>query len=216
MIGLDAVSLTTGYDHGRRVILDRASFAFTPGLWHVAAEPASDARHLVQFLAGSHRPVEGNVACRGPRSWPLAQFAPFGPYLSGLDIIDTLCSLYALERRETFHLFHALFSQPDWLAVRFDRWPVSLRRRFGHIAFLAPAFEVYLLDATPVLPDRDFYRRWRTLFLERVAGKVTIIASGEHRAALRDFPGERLLLSGGKLRRVSQSPSELAPTMAAE
>ena len=46
----------------------------------------------------------------------------------------------------------------------FDRWPQALQRQFGHIAFLAPAFDIYLLDVSPVLADADFYPRWRALF----------------------------------------------------
>jgi hypothetical protein len=64
-----------------------------------------------------------------------------------------------------------------------------------------------------VLPQTDFYPRWRALFQQRIAGKVAIVAGGEHRAALQDFPGERLVLSGGALRRAGDTA---ARTMAAE
>lgn len=127
-------------------------------------------------------------------------------------MIDTLCGLYALERHGTFRLFQDLFADPDWLTARFDRWPQALQKQFGHIAFIAPVFDVYLLDISPVLSDADFYRRWRALFLERAAGKTAIIASGEHRAALRDFPGNRVALATGTLNRAEQLP----PAMAAE
>ena len=43
--------------------------------------------------------------------------------------------------------------------------------------------------------------RWRPLFLDRIAGKIVIMATGDHRAALRDFPGERVLLASGRLER---------------
>ncbi|HEY5210120.1 MAG TPA: hypothetical protein VIJ42_11835 [Stellaceae bacterium] len=207
MIALDGITL---HDEGR-VILDRVSVTFGPGMWHLAAAPARDARVLLHLLAGQQAPFGGTVRCRGARSWLLGQFAPFGLHLRGLDIIDTLCSLYALERRGTFRLFHDLLEQPEWLAVRFDRWPRALQRQFGHIAFIAPAFDNYLLDVSPVLPQPDFYRRWRILFGARVAGKTVIIASGEHRAALHDFPGERMTLGAGRLHAAGD-----APAMAAE
>lgn len=207
MIALDAVTLAT---RDRRVVLNGASFAFTSGIWHVAAEPPTDARLLVHCLAGQHEPASGAVRCDGARSWPLGQSAIFGAALSGLDMIDTLCGLYALERSGTFRLFQELFAAPDWLTARFDRWPRALQKQFGHIAFLAPTFDVYLLDISPVLPDADFYRRWRALFLERAAGKTVIVAAGEHRAALRDFPGERIVLAGGMPHRAEPAPSAMA------
>lgn len=195
MIRLDDITLIAH----RRAVLDRASFHFSPGVWHIAGNPPGDARLLIYFLAGYHEPAGGAVRCAGSRSWPLGQTAPFGPALSGLDIIDTLASLYALERRATFRLFRDLLTAPEFLAVQFDRWPQASQRQFGHIAFLAPAFDIYLLDVSPALADADFYPRWRALFRARIAAKTVIVASGEHRAALRDFPGARLSLSGGLL-----------------
>jgi hypothetical protein len=209
MIRLDAVTLI---ERGRAV-LSRASFDFSAGLWHIAAEPHGDARLLIELLAGQQAPAEGAVRYGGARSWPLGQSALFGSYLSGLDTIDALCSLYALERRGTVRLFHDLFAAPEWLTVRFDRWPPALQRQFGQIALLAPAFDIYLLDVSPVLPDIDFYRRWRALFQERAFGKTVIVASGDHRAALRDFPGERVTLAGGTLHREAAAA---APAIAAE
>ena len=210
MIRLDAVTLI----ERARAVLDRASFDFSAGIWHVAAEPHGDARPLIDLLAGQLAPAEGLVRYSGARSWPLGQTALFGSYLSGLDMIDTLCSLYALERRGTFRLFQDLFADPDWLTARFDRWPPALQRQFGHIALLAPAFDIYLFDVSPVLPDAEFYGRWRALFQARATGKTVIVASGDHRAALRDFPGERLMLSGGTLRRAEAARA--SPAMAAE
>ncbi|HEX4111621.1 MAG TPA: hypothetical protein VH020_03720 [Stellaceae bacterium] len=200
MIALDAVTLTVRENQAQRALLDRASFRFTPGIWHIAADPPGDARHLVQFLATCREPAAHGIRCDGPRSWPLAQFAPFGPYLTGIDIIDAMSSLYALERRGTVRLFQYLIDDADWLLARFDRWPPVLQRQFGHIAFLAPAFENYFLDISPIFPDDAFQRRWQPLFHERIAGKTVIIASGQHRATLRDFPGQTLALSGATLR----------------
>ena len=216
MIALDRVSYSVRDHAGRRVILDHASFAFTPGIWHVSADPTGDARLLVRLLAGYHAPAEGRINCRGPRSWPVAQFAPFGPYLTGLDIIDTLCSLYAVERRGALRLFHDLLDQPQWLAHRFDRWPQPAQRQFGHIAVLAPVFETYLLDLSPVLPDGDFYRRWSELFRRRTQGRTVIIASGQHRAARRDFAGIGLVLAQGTLRRAAPDGVAASPALAAE
>jgi hypothetical protein len=156
------------------------------------------------------------VRCKGARSWPLAQAASFGATLTGLDIVDTLCSLYALERRATLRLFRDLLADPDWLALRFDRWPQALQRQFGHIAFVAPAFDTYLLDVSPVLSDGDFYPRWRALFRARIAGKIAIIASGEHRAALRDFPGTKVVLAGGAVHRDEIASIDVSDVMAAE
>jgi hypothetical protein len=216
MIRLDAVSFEVREHAGRRAVLDRASFTFGPGIHHVASEPAGDARHLVQLLAGYRAPSGGRIACRGPRSWPLAQFAPFGVYLTGLDIIDTLCALYALERRGTFGLFRALMPEAEWLERRFDRWPQPVQRQFGHVALLAPVFESYLLDVSPVLPDADFYRRWADLFRRRIAGRSVVIASGHHRAAWRDFPGTRLILTQGGLHPAEGEASGAHPALAAE
>jgi len=212
MIRLDDVTVI---EHGR-AILRRVSFDFAPGVWHLAEEHHGDARLLIDVLAGRRGVAAGVVRCSGARSWPLAQAASLGVYLSGLDMIDMLASLYALERRATQYLFQDLFDQPEWLPRRFDRWPQSLQRRFGHIAMLAPVFDVYLIDISPVLPDGEFYRRWRALFQQRVRGKTVIIASGDHHAARRDFPGPRLLLAGGSLSRAERGATPLRPALAAE
>jgi hypothetical protein len=201
MIALEDVTLTVREHARRRIVLRRASHRFGPGVVHLSADPADDARLLIELLAGFCRAESGSVQGRGLRSWPLARFAPFGMYMTGLDIIDTLCSLYELERRETFQFFRRMLDQPEWLAQRFDRMPQAAQRQFAHTAFLAPDFAVYLLDLTPILPFAEFYRRWRPLFLDRIAGKIVIMATGDHRAAMRDFPGERLLLASGRLER---------------
>lgn len=214
MIRLDRATLHAGVPNRRRAVLDGATFSLAPGIWHLSAEPASDARLLLDVFAGE-RPLDGGEITRDGRcSWPLAQFAALGPALTGLDLIDTVCALYDLERRGTFHFFRHLLDEPDWLGRRFDRWPAAAQRQFGHALFLAPAFDIYLLDVTPVLPDGEFYRRWRVLFRVRAAGKLVVIAAGEHRAAQRDFPGHRLRLAGGVLYRVPEP--EPLPLLAAE
>jgi hypothetical protein len=164
----------------------------------------------MQVLADYREPDRGRVRCVAQRSWLLGQFAPVGMYLSGYDIIDTFCALYELQPRGTFRFFEQMMEEPDWLGLRFDRWPQATQRQFGHAAFLVPAFDVYLLDVTPVLPSADFYRRWRDLFRARIAGKTAIVASGGHRAALQDFPGRRLHLASGMLR----APLVAAPSLA--
>lgn len=211
MIRLDGV---TAIEHGRAV-LDRASFDFTPGIWHLADEHNGDARLLIDVLAANRGVAGGVVRCEGARSWPIAQAASLGAHLNGLDMIDMLASLYALERRATQCLFQEMFDRPEWLPVRFDRWPPILRRHFGHIAILAPVFDVYLLDVSPVLPESDFYSRWRSLFQQRIAGKIVIAASGDHHAARRDFPGARLLLADGALR-LGERPAPPQRALAAE
>jgi hypothetical protein len=200
MIALDAVTLTARENQNARAILDGVSFRFTPGVWHVAADPPGDARLLVQYLATCRDPAAHGIRCDGARSWPLAQFAPFGPYLTGIDIIDAMCSLYGLEWRGTVRLFQYLIDDADWLVARFDRWPQLLQRQFGHIAFLAPQFENYFLDVSPIFPGENFQRRWQPFFRQRIAGKTVIIAGGQHRALLREFPGRTLILSGAGLR----------------
>ncbi|MGH6991620.1 MAG: hypothetical protein ACREE3_17105, partial [Stellaceae bacterium] len=199
MIRLEEVSYAVRDHAGRRIVLNRASFGFGPGIYHIAAAPTADARLLVQLLAGHRAPGDGRIRCSGPRSWPMAQFAPFGIYLTGLDGIDVLCSLYALDRPGTFRLFRELMTEPEWLRQRLDRWPSRAQRQFGQIALLAPVFDSYLLDLSPVYPEPNFQRRWAPLFRQRIAGRTVIIASGEHRAALRQFPGRHLLLTGGTL-----------------
>ncbi len=212
MIALDAATLV---EHGRPV-LNGASFDFAPGIWHVADERPGDARLLIELLAGHRAPAAGAVRCAGARSWPLSRTAPFGFALSGLDMIDALASLYALDRRATVRLFAAMMPDADWLSVRFDRWPQRLQRHFGHVAFLAPTFDVYLLDVSPVLPERELYERWRALFQTRIAGKTVVVTSGDHRAALRDFPGARLTLARGALHRAETAAERAPPAMAAE
>jgi hypothetical protein len=216
MIRLNEVSYAIRDHAGRRTVLERASFQFGAALYHVAAEPAGDARLLVQLLAGHRVPDGGTIDGHGPRSWPMGQFAPFGLYLSGLDIIDALSSLYVLERRGTFRLFRDLMTEPEWLSIRFDRWPRRDQRQFAQIALLAPIFEIYLLDISPVFPETGFHRRWSDLFRQRIAGRTAIIASGQHRAARRDFPGEELVLVGGMLRPAERTERVNPRALAAE
>ncbi len=202
MIRLDRVTLWSGNGAQRRLVLDRASFAFTPGLWRIASEPASDAQRLVRFLAGYRAAEHGQIQSAGLCSWPIAQFAPLGMYLTGADLVDTLCALYALDRAGTFRFFQDMLDEPAWLGHRFDRWPQAAQRQFGLVAFLAPAFDVFLLDVAPVLRGANFAGRWRALFQERSAGKVAIFACADHRALGRDFAGTSLYLSAGALRRI--------------
>jgi ABC-type polysaccharide/polyol phosphate transport system ATPase subunit len=198
-----------------RAVLDRVSFDFAPRIWHIAERQHGDARLLIELLAGQRRPATGTVRSAGARSWALAQVAGFGADLNGIDLIDMIVSLYALDRGDTVRLFRDLFPDAARLAQRFDRWPAALQRRFAHIAILAPAFDTYLLDVSPVLAEPDFYPRWGALFLARTAGKTVIVADNEHRAALRDFPGERLILADGTLRPAERTAAT-PPAMAAE
>lgn len=214
MIRLDRASLSVRAGTERRAVLDDASFDFGPGIWHLSAAPAGDARLLVGLIAG-HYPLDaGSIRRDGLCSWPLSQAAALGPGLTGLDLIDLVCSLHDLERRVTFDFFRDLIEAPDLLGQRFDRWPQAAQRQFAHTAFLAPEFDAYLLDVSPVLPDGAFYRRWRALFGARIAGKVAIIAAAEHRAARRDFPGHRVRLAAGALRRETETAA--LPLLAAE
>ena len=196
----------------RRAVLDSVSFQFSPGIWHLEATPAGDARTLIGVVAG-HVPLAGGATRRhGLCSWPLSQVATLGAHLNGGDLVDLMASLHDLDPRGTTRFFRDMLDEPALLGERFDRWPQAAQRQFTHTAILAPTFDNYLIDMSPVLSDSDFYRRWRALFAARTDGKTVLMASGGHRAARRDFPGTILRLSHGVLR---PAPEPVAPLLLA-
>jgi capsular polysaccharide transport system ATP-binding protein len=200
VIVLDNVTLPGAGVSEQASVLDRVSVSLTPGIVHIEAEHAADRNRFIDLLAGRTRPKEGVVRARGRVSWPLGEVRGFWSRLTGYQSIDFFCSAFNLDRGDTFRFFHEIMDEPEWLKKGIDTWSRSALTQFMHASYIAPQFDVYLIRSTPVLPQQEFFLRWKLLFLHRVAGKTVIMGTG-HRAARTAFPGEVLWLRSGKLHR---------------
>ncbi|OWT60563.1 P-loop NTPase family protein [Candidimonas nitroreducens] len=199
MISLNSVSDYPYVFGARRPMLSDASLDIAQGRYAVLSRTPELHRALIDVLAGLRPPLRGFVAHEGRVSWPIGRQGFVRGKVSGLRMIEFVCTLYDIDPSLAMDTVGDLVSSPEYLVRPIEDWPLYMRQEFSFALALAPAFDVYIIDgAMPFEPCR-FTRLWLALFEERLVGR-TLIFSTYRRNQMADYCTKALIHERGGFR----------------
>lgn len=179
MIRLNNINLTILDNERKRTILQDAAYTFDAPRTAILEGDPKLRSALIGLLAQQIKPQSGHIEWQGRLSWPVGRVQPFRSVLTGYQQIDFFSRAYDLPRRKTLDLIAALMDEPEFLGRSFVNWPSKAQMQFAYAMALAPQFDIYLFDGSIRLPFNPFYDRWKAAFLERIEGRMLIMATGQ-------------------------------------
>jgi capsular polysaccharide transport system ATP-binding protein len=192
MISLHDVGDSPHLFGARRPMLSGVSLDIAQGRYALLSRTPELHRALIDVLAGLRPPHRGFVAHDGRVSWPIGRQGFVRGKVSGLRMIEFVCSLYDIDSSQAVEVVGDLVSSPEYLARPIEDWPLHMRQEFSFALALAPAFDVYIIEgAMPFEPCR-FTRLWLALFEERLVGR-TLIFSTYRRNQMADYCTKALI-----------------------
>ena len=200
MIEFLNVSKSFATGHGRKVILDRASFRVDVGnSLGILARNGTGKTTIINMMAGLEKPDEGVVNRTSRISFPLGFMGGVVSKHSATENSRYIARLYGLDPDYVEAFCRWLCGIDEYFDMPLGTYSSGMRSRFSFALMLALEFDIYLIDeGMPATTDVEFNRKAGTILKDRLKSATVVIVS--HQAStLEKFCRSAAVLRSGKL-----------------
>lgn len=200
MIEFLNVSKSFATNHGRKVILDRASFRVDLGnSLGILAHNGTGKTTIINMMAGLEKPDEGTVTRTSRISFPLGFMGGVVSKHTATENSRYIARLYGLDPDYVESFCRWLCGIDHYFDMPLGTYSAGMRGRFNFALMLALEFDIYLIDeGMPSTTDVEFNRKAGAVLRERLANATVVIVS--HQAAtLEKFCRTAAVLRNGQL-----------------
>ena len=200
MIEFLNVSKSFATGHGRKVILDRASFRVEIGnSLGILARNGSGKTTIINMMAGLEKPDEGLVNRTSRISFPLGFMGGVVSKHSATENSRYIARLYGLDPDYVESFCRWLCDMEQYFDMPLGTYSSGMRGRFNFALMLALEFDIYLIDeGMPSTTDVEFNRKAGGVLRERLANATVIVVSHQP-ATLEKFCQSAAVLRNGQL-----------------
>ena len=200
MIEFLNVSKSFATGHGRKVILDRASFRVDVGnSLGILARNGSGKTTIINMMAGLEKPDEGVVNRTSRISFPLGFMGGVVSKHSATENSRYIARLYGLDPDYVESFCRWLCDMEQYFDMPLGTYSSGMRGRFNFALMLALEFDIYLIDeGMPSTTDVEFNRKAGGVLRERLANATVIVVSHQP-ATLEKFCQSAAVLRNGQL-----------------
>ncbi len=133
---------------------------------------------MLDLLCRRLIPQRGAIHFGGTVSWPIGRTGPFSVATTGTQAISHFATVYGFDRNQGLAFMTAEFAAPELFTEPLARWPAAMKIQFFMLMAMMPAFDVYLIDSSFVMPENvAFTRRFLELYNLRCREKTTLITA---------------------------------------
>ena len=200
MIEFLNVSKSFATGHGRKVILDRASFRVEIGnSLGILARNGSGKTTIINMMAGLEKPDEGLVNRTSRISFPLGFMGGVVSKHSATENSRYIARLFGLDPDYVESFCRWLCDMEQYFDMPLGTYSSGMRGRFNFALMLALEFDIYLIDeGMPSTTDVEFNRKAGGVLRERLANATVIVVSHQP-ATLEKFCQSAAVLRNGQL-----------------
>lgn len=200
MIAFEGVSKSFATKHGRKVILNDASFRIEPGnSLGILARNGAGKTTIINMIAGLEKPDEGRIVRDARISFPLGFMGGVVNKHTATENTRYIARLYGLDPDyvETFCRWMAGIG--EYFDMPVGTFSQGMRARFSFSLMLALEFDYYLIDeGMPQTTDVEFNKRAGAVLRERLENATVVIVS--HQAGtLEKFARSAAVLRDGRI-----------------
>jgi capsular polysaccharide transport system ATP-binding protein len=199
MIHLNGVTDEPYAFGSRQPLLSNVDLDIPVGRYALLSPAPELHRQIIDVLCRLRPPREGFVRHEGRVSWAIGRQGFIRGKANGLRMIEFVCEMYELDAEATVDFVADLISEPRTLATPMEHWPLYVRQEFSFALALAPAFDVYVIEAAMPFEPCRFTRLWLALFEERLVGR-TLVFSSYRQNQLADYCFKGLVYERSSLR----------------
>lgn len=185
---------------GRKIIANGITFDFPAGkAVALLGRNGAGKSSMLNMIAGSMQPDEGEIVISGTISWPVGFAGSFHNDLSGAQNVRFLARIYGIDTRELLD-FVADFSE---LGKHFNQpvrsYSSGMKSRLAFGASMGIHFDTYLVDEVTAVGDSAFREKSEAIFIDRMrhSGAVFVTHS---LSSVRRVCDSVAVLEGGGLR----------------
>ncbi len=200
MIEFLNVSKSFATGHGRKIILNRASFRVEVGnSLGILARNGTGKTTIINMMAGLEKPDEGTVNRTSRISFPLGFMGGVVSKHTATENSRYIARLYGLDPDYIESFCRWLCDMDQYFDMPLSTYSSGMRGRFNFALMLALEFDIYLIDeGMPSTTDVEFNRKAGGVLRQRLANATVIIVS--HQAAtLEKFCKSAAVLRNGQL-----------------
>ncbi|MEL6792661.1 MAG: ABC transporter ATP-binding protein [Pseudomonadota bacterium] len=203
MIRLENVSKAYrlgGGSGGRRIVLDDVSLTLPRGrsLALIGRNGAGKST-LLKMIAGTIEPDDGRILRRGSISWPLGFSGSFHRQLSGAQNARFVARIYGRDPDELIEYVQEFSELGDFLYMPVGAYSSGMKARLAFGISMGIAFDYYLVDEVTAVGDRNFRKKCRQVFRERLVDSDVIMVSHSPRT-MRQYCEAGVVLENGRMR----------------
>jgi capsular polysaccharide transport system ATP-binding protein len=184
---------------GKKVILDRFTAAFRPGInVGILGRNGAGKSTLMSLISGSDLPDSGRILREGKISWPLGFGGGVHAKLTGAQNTRFIADIYGKNRNKVLD-FVADFSElGSYLDMPVKTYSAGMRARLSFGICMAIEFEYYLIDEVIAVGDTTFRKKCKEVFDQRRENATLLLVS--HSAnLLRSFCDIGGVMNNGQL-----------------
>ena len=200
MIEFLNVSKSFATGHGRKIILDRASFRVDVGnSLGIRARNGTGKTTIINMMAGLEKPDEGVVNRTSRISFPLGFMGGVVSKHSATENSRYIARLYGLDPDYVESFCRWLCDMNQYFDMPLGTYSSGMRSRFNFSLMLALEFDIYLIDeGMPSTTDVEFNRKAGGVLRQRLANATVIVVSHQP-ATLEKFCKSAAVLRNGQL-----------------
>lgn len=186
-------------DGGKKIILDRFSAAFRPGVnIGILGRNGAGKSTLMNLISGGDLPDSGRILREGKISWPLGFRGGVHERLTGAQNTRFIADIYGKNRNRVLD-FVADFSElGPYLDMPVRTYSAGMKARLAFGICMAIDFEYYLIDEVIAVGDSTFKQKCKQVFEQR-RENATLLLVSHSSGLLRAFCDVGGVLDNGKL-----------------
>ena len=132
---------------------------------------------LIRLISGAEKPTSGRVERHMSVSWPLAFGGAFQPFLTGIDNIRFITSIYDQDFDRNLAFVEEFAELGPYLREPVRTYSSGMRARLAFAISMIIEFDCFLIDEVGAVGDARFHARCNHELFERRSDRAMVIIS---------------------------------------
>ena len=199
MIRLHKLSKTFHLHGSHKVVADRIDIEFPSGVSiGLLGRNGAGKTSLLQMIAGTMDPDEGEIVSNGLISWPVGFAGSFHGDLTGAQNVRFVGRVYGVDTDELIAFVRDFAELGDHFHLPFRTYSSGMRSRLAFGLSMGIRFDTYLVDEVTSVGDAPFKAKSARVFKDRMRTSGALMVSHSMNM-IRDLCEAGAVLEEGRL-----------------
>ena len=178
MIELRNLSKTFVLRGRRKMVADNLKVTFPTGVAvAILGRNGAGKSSLLNIIAGTMDPDEGQVRSDGTISWPAGFSGSFHPELTGVQNVRFIARIYGVDSDDLTHFVRRFAELGDHYNLPVRTYSSGMKSRLAFGTSMGIKFDTYLVDEVTAVGDSSFRYKSEEIFARRMQKSGAIMVT---------------------------------------